>query len=98
MGNLPTFWRLENFVERLDAWISVENPSEDLRIIVTEWVLTRFDDPYTDVSRQPDFPNLWFGPIPDTEHAGHLVVCSYWILEDERLVRCDQIASLRRPV
>jgi hypothetical protein len=55
---------LENFVERLDAWIAIENPSEDLRIIVTEWVVARFDNPYTDVSRMPDFPNLWFRPIP----------------------------------
>jgi hypothetical protein len=46
MGNLPTFWRLENFIERLDAWIAVENPSEYVRIIVTEWVVTRFDNPY----------------------------------------------------
>ena len=98
MDRLPSFWQLENFVERLDAWIANENPSEDLRIVVTEWVVARFDNPYTDVSREPDFPNLWFGPIPETQHSGQVVVCSYWIVEDERLVRCDQIASLRRPL
>ena len=72
MDRLPSFWQLENFVERLDAWIATENPSEDLRIIVTEWVVARFDNPYTDVSREPEFPNLWFGPIPETEHSGQV--------------------------
>jgi hypothetical protein len=37
-------WALERFEECLDRWIEVENPSDDLRIIVTEWVLSRFDD------------------------------------------------------
>lgn len=77
MGNLPTFWRLENFIERLDAWIAVENPSEYVRIIVTEWVVTRFDNPYKDVSRQPDFPNLWFGPIPATSWRPSTQVTSW---------------------
>jgi hypothetical protein len=98
MDKLPGFWRLENFDVRLDAWIANESPDEDLRIIVTEWVIGRFDNPYTDVSREAEFPNLWFGAIPDSQHGDRVVVCSYWVLEDERLVRCDQIASLRRPL
>ena len=95
MGNLPTFWQLENFEERLDTWILVENPSDDLRFVVTEWVISRFDNPYADVSREPEFPNFWFGQIPGTAHQGNVVACSYWIFEGDRLVKCDQIASLR---
>ena len=34
-------------------------------------VLTRFDDPYSDVRREPDFDNLWFGPVPGSPRIIH---------------------------
>ena len=78
MDRLPSFWQLENFVERLDAWIANEkserrpagslspsgwSPASTIRI------------PTLTESRT--FPNLWFGPIPETQHSGQVVVCSY---------------------
>jgi uncharacterized phage-associated protein len=88
MDRLPSFWQLENFDVRLDVWITNESPDDDLRIIVTQWVLGRFDNPYTDVSREAEFPNLWFAAIPESPHDGRVVVCSHWIFEEVRLVRC----------
>jgi hypothetical protein len=38
-------WQLKDFEESLDHWISLESPDDDLRLVVTAWVLTRFDDP-----------------------------------------------------
>jgi hypothetical protein len=61
-------------------------------------VLSRFDDPYQGVHREPGFENLWYGAVPETRHDGdQVVVCSYWIEERTRTVRCDSIATLGLP-
>ncbi len=91
-------WRLEAFEERLDAWIALEEPDDDLRLEVTAWVLTRFSSPYTGVRRAQGFDNLWFGAVPHSEVRGEVVTCSYWIFEREALLRCDSIATLSLPI
>lgn len=92
-------WSLIDFGERIDSWILAEDPADDLRLLVTAWVVTRFDDPYQGMRREPGFDNLWFGAIPETLHRNGMVVCgSYWILEADHTVRCDQFATLALPV
>lgn len=92
-------WHLEGFLDRLDHWINTESPSEDLRLTVTAWVLTRYDDPYQGMRREPGFDNLWFGPVPRSQHnQTYVVVCSYWIEEQPHTVRCDSIATLTLPL
>jgi hypothetical protein len=93
-------WQLEGFLEHLDIWIESEQPPEDLRLTVTAWLLTRYDDPYQGVQREPDFDNLWFGEIPRTRHdeGTAAVACSYWIIERESVVRCNSIATLPLPL
>ena len=91
-------WRLEGFVERLDQWITLDVPDDNLRLTVTAWVMTRFDRPYQGVRREAGFDNLWFGVVPGSQlPPGQVVVCSYWIEETTHTVRCDSIASLTRP-
>ena len=76
-----------------------ESPTDDLRLIVTAWAVTRFDDPYQGMRREPGFDNLWFGAIPATLHGNGMVVCSsYWILEADHTVRCNEFATLALPV
>lgn len=96
---LPT-WKLEGFLDRFDMWADRENIDQDLRCIVTAWILSRADDPFADgVRREPDFENLWFGPIPDSQDGkGNVVVCSYWVIAAERIVRCDNFGLLSFPV
>lgn len=92
-------WFLENFLERLDQWVELEGPPEQIRLAATAWIMTRLDDPYLGVRREPGFDNLWFGPIPETQHGDGLVAaCSYWIFEREHRLRCDSFASLTRPL
>jgi hypothetical protein len=94
----PGPWRLENFLDHLDTWIEREQPSDDLRLTITAWLLTRFDDPYQGVQREPGFENLWFGEIPRTRHGeGMAVACSYWIYASKGVVRCNSIATLPLP-
>jgi len=90
-------WRLEGFLEHLDIWIESEQPFDDLRLTVTAWILTSYEDPYQGVQRQPDFENLWFGEIPRTRHAGTAVACSYWLYERTGALRCNSVATLALP-
>jgi hypothetical protein len=96
-GAMP--WKLEGFLERLDAWIELEKPPDDLCLLVTGWIMSRFEDPYLGVRREPGFPNLWFGAVPKSDDgAGTVVACSYWIEESTRTVRCDSFATLNLPL
>ncbi len=91
-------WTLVGFLECFDEWTARESPSDDLRIIVISWVMTRYDDPYQGVRRESDYPNLWFGVVPwSGHHGGSVVVCAYWIEAATRTVRCDSFATFRVP-
>lgn len=91
-------WRLVSFVERLDSWIELEAPPDDVRQLVTAWIFTRMDDPFEGARREPNFENLWFAVIPGSIHGPMSVVgCSYWIEVSTRTVRCDSIATLSHP-
>lgn len=96
--SVPDRWSLEGFEEHLDIWFNQEQPDDDLRLIVTAWVLSRFDDPYQGFRRQPEFDNLWFGPIPGTQRGDQVVTCAYWIVERDHVVRCDSFATLGLPI
>jgi len=91
-------WELRRFLEAFDEWAELEEPDADLRTMVLAWIFTRAEDPYEGVKRQPGFPNLWFGRVPRTQREWEVVVCSYWIMEQEHAVRCDRIATLNSPV
>jgi hypothetical protein len=91
-------WSLVDFEVRVEEWIENEDPDADLRNVVINWILSRIEDPYADARREPGFENLWYSVIPGSIHPGPMVVvCSYFVLETTRTVRCDQIASLAYP-
>lgn len=92
-------WKLEDFLDRFDAWAEIESPSTDLRLIVTAWIMTRYDDPYRGVRREKGFPNLWFGVVPNSgDGVDRVVACAYWIEESSGTVRCDSFATLSLPL
>ena len=70
-------WSLKDFTDRLDVWARDQNPDADLRLVVTAWILSRFDDPYHGVRRQLGFPNLWFGTVPGSRQGDSVVTCAY---------------------
>jgi hypothetical protein len=49
-------WQLLQFIERLDEWAAREDPSEDLRVIVANWVINLHSNPYADLKPQRGFP------------------------------------------
>lgn len=92
-------WDLVDFLDRFDRWTEIEQPTEDLRYVVLEWIHSRATNPYQDVQRANEFPNLWFGQVPNSHDGrGCVVVCSYWISESDRRVRCDQLSTLSTPI
>lgn len=96
---MRSFWRLLGFEDALDTWIAIEAPSVDLRFVVTEWIVGRADDPYAGVKRRTEVAtNYWFGSVPGSREGNHVVVCGYWVDEETRSVRCDNIATLGLPI
>jgi hypothetical protein len=92
-------WTLLGFLERLDQWVARESPPDEVRLLATAWIMTRYDDPYQGVRREGKFPNLWFGPVPGSQdRGGRVVACSYWIDEENRTVRCDSFDSFYAPL
>lgn len=92
-------WTLQDFLLRFDQWAAQEDPDEDLRLQVIAWILSRADDPYQGVRREPGFDNLWYGSIPFTQHdRDQVVICAYWIHELSRAVRCERFGSLSLPI
>jgi hypothetical protein len=93
-------WNLVGFIEHLDRWIEIESPTQDLRVIVTDWVFSRAVDPYVGARRERGFANLWYVRVPGSYTAadGTAVVCTFLIEETSRRVRCMSIATLSYPV
>ena len=91
-------WQLTGFIDHLDDWIDRDGPTQDLRVIVTDWVISRAVDPYQGAEREPLLPNLWFAQVPGSYNGpGTIVVCAYVIEEATRTVRCSDISTLRWP-
>ncbi|KLL09636.1 hypothetical protein FrCorBMG51_23515 [Protofrankia coriariae] len=80
--------------------IVTESPADDPRRLVTPWIFTRIDDPYQGIRCEPGSPNLWFGPLPQSEHTGSgPALChSCWIEEGTHRVICDTFTTLTRPL
>ena len=91
-------YELRGFLERFDEWADHENTDDALRVAIYDWIFTRAEDPYLGVRREPNFANLWYGVVPQTQREWEVVVCSYWILESEQAVKCDRFATLKWPV
>ncbi|MEV5819381.1 hypothetical protein AB0L22_09410 [Micromonospora haikouensis] len=91
-------WTLSGFERHLDLWISIEHPDQDLIHLVGTWMLSRFEDPYQGVRREPGFPNLWWGQVPLSLRDETVVVCSYFVHEHQRTVACNSIATLSLPI
>jgi hypothetical protein len=91
-------YRLDRFLETFDDWVAREAPASHLRRAVLIWFMSRGEQPYEGVNRAEGFDNLWYGVIPGSFHSGSMVVvCSYWIVESERTLRCDSVAILGLP-
>lgn len=96
-------WTLIDFLPKLDAWIDTERPTDELRVLVTDWIFTRITDPFANARRVPGFADYWQAVVPGSDHFDDFaersgVVCLYWLDVRERSVRCDRIASLSLPI
>ena len=82
-------WTLARFDDEFDLWVERARPSDDIKVVVLDWVISRFDDPYSGAVREPNFDNLWRARIPETTNdASELVYCVYFIRESQNVVTC----------
>lgn len=47
-------WTLQDFVSEPDAWVEAEHPTDELRVLVTNWIFTRISDPFVNARRVAD--------------------------------------------
>ncbi len=95
-GDEPA-WAIAGLVEALNSWAQRESPGPDLRRTVARWAFNQHEDPYQGVSRQPGFPNLYFGEVPGTRAEGAAVSCTYWIEAATHTVKWDNFTTLNLP-
>jgi hypothetical protein len=86
-------WKPDGFENAIDAWVYSDLPSDDVQQAVWDWVLDQMSNPYRGMEHDDAEANLWFGPIPGTRSGLVVVTCSYWILEQQRVVRADIIGA-----
>lgn len=92
-------WKLERFPETLNMWVEICSPSREILRAVRNWVVTRYEDPYEGVKREPRIDNLWYGVVPGTNDGrGNVAVCSYFVYESTRTVVCNGCSTLSLPV
>jgi hypothetical protein len=91
-------WQLANFEERLDVWIALDNPPDDVRVQVISLILTRMDDPFASARRSRVSLPLVRILVPGSIHAPQQIVFrSDWIEHEVHRVSCDSIASPGAP-
>jgi hypothetical protein len=88
-------WTFRYAIEALDYWAEREKPSQDLRMVVTEWAFNQHTNPYRGMDRQPGFANLYVGEVRGTRSGSAAVTCTYWIDETTSTVRFDNFTTLR---
>jgi len=99
----PQPWNLQDCLPRFDAWVNQEQPLDDLRVYVLDWIFTRSRDPYADARPVPGFADYWQAVIPRSEHFDDnaercAVVRLFWLDASACSVRCDRVASLSLPI
>lgn len=72
--------------------------SGDRRYAVLDWMISRGTDPYAGARREDVAENYWLAKIPQTFHDGQMVVCTFYVYEETRTVRCDMLVTLSLPV
>lgn len=94
-------YTLQGFQEWMEIWEKNEPSSAvstSRRIAVLEWMVSRGADPYAGARREHGAPNQWLAKIPGTLHDGHMVVCTFYIYEATKTVRCDMLTTLGLPI
>lgn len=72
-------WRILDLDRLLDTWTERDDPPTEVQVSVDLWMMSRMDDPYAEMLRDANFPNLWHCVVPATSQGGTAVACAYEI-------------------
>lgn len=93
---MTKLYELQGFLAAFDDWIMHTEVSVHRRVQTYAWVMTRVEHPYEGARREG--PDYWFATVPRTASEGQIVVCSFWIFEKSKTVKCDNFGILSLPV
>lgn len=94
----PGLWELKRFRDALDNWRAHEQPDPTRLAAVLAWMDDRRRDPFEGCRQDPRIPDLWFAEVRGTATAATVVVCSFLVDRAGRVLTCDNLATLGRPV
>ncbi|MFI5895613.1 hypothetical protein ACIA5D_36515 [Actinoplanes sp. NPDC051513] len=90
-------WNLDRFPQRLALWRDREQPPAEVLAVVEEWIPTRRFDPRRGAQLERAEDDFWWARVPGSHYDGQIVICSYWIVAADRVVRCDLFSTLSWP-
>jgi hypothetical protein len=92
-------WLAIDFDRWLHYWVGEYSPTLTAIRNVRDWIRAREENPFEGAHPVPDKPGLMFGTIPGTlDDDNRVVTCSYWILREDGVIRCDMISTKSWPV
>lgn len=87
-------WTLEGFDQQMADWIMRENPDEDRRAAVAEWIPSRRLNPTAGVRDEPAVEGLRWLKVPHTSDGETAILCAFFIDHARGVVKCTQIGSV----
>jgi hypothetical protein len=92
-------WTLDDPSGALDLWIELDKPDDNLRNLVTVWLVS-FDDPYVG-DYDPVNPAAWSAVAakipPGVPFPSQCVLVAYRISPSERRITVDFISTMSWP-
>ncbi len=93
MAESVRLWDLEGFDQQMTDWIMREDPDEDRRVAVAEWIPTFRLDPKSGARRDPNLEATLWRKIPHTSDGHTVVICAYQLDEGRHVVKCVLIGT-----
>jgi len=92
-------YRIFGFEPIFDKWADDQGPSDDLRVLVMNWLHVLQVDPYFGARPSLHWGMEWWqAEIPDSWTDKDVTVCIYRVLEEKHEIHVSALATLSLPL